>query len=209
MFSAAQLRAARGLLDWTRADLAKAANVSPETVKNIEHGTFRPQESTTDSIIKAFAAYDVEFTESEGVRRRSDIVTVLTGDDCYLRTLLHIEHVMRDAPGEILFMYLDRTLVGVETLEVEQRLRQNGCSFRSLVTDTVTSAKNAGDEYRCISSEYADQDLNIIYADRVATLTNLGQNMVILRNAAIADVLRRSFELIWQHSKKTAESSAA
>src|SRR5580704_17675732 len=43
MITAAQLRAARGLLDWTRADLAKAANSSPETVKNIEHGTFKPQ----------------------------------------------------------------------------------------------------------------------------------------------------------------------
>ena len=35
MITAAQLRAARGLLDWTRSDLAKAANVSPETIKNI------------------------------------------------------------------------------------------------------------------------------------------------------------------------------
>src|SRR6202012_3205205 len=54
MITAAQLRAARGLLDWTRADLAKAANISPETVKNIEHGTFKPQENTAEAIVKAF-----------------------------------------------------------------------------------------------------------------------------------------------------------
>src|SRR5580693_2891148 len=68
MITAAQLRAARGLLDWTRADLAKAANISPETVKNIEHGTFNPQEGTANAIIQAFLIHDVEFIEEEGVR---------------------------------------------------------------------------------------------------------------------------------------------
>jgi hypothetical protein len=33
----AQLRAARGLVDWTRKELASCAAISPETVKNIEH----------------------------------------------------------------------------------------------------------------------------------------------------------------------------
>src|SRR5277367_6756635 len=79
MITAAQLRAARGLLDWTRADLAKAANISPETVKNIEHGTFRPQENTAEAIVQAFKARDVEFTDNEGVRKASNSITVLDG----------------------------------------------------------------------------------------------------------------------------------
>src|SRR5271170_5384180 len=74
MITAAQLRAARGLLDWTRADLAKAANISPETVKNIEHGTFRPQEQTAEQIIRAFGAHDVKFTAEEGVRKANKSV---------------------------------------------------------------------------------------------------------------------------------------
>ena len=79
MITAAQLRAARGLLDWTRADLAKAANISPETVKNIEHGTFKPQENTAEAIIQAFKARDVEFTENEGVKKVSNSIAVLDG----------------------------------------------------------------------------------------------------------------------------------
>src|SRR6202000_921194 len=80
MITAAQLRAARGLLDWTRTDLAKAANISPETVKNIEHGTFRPQEQTADAIVRAFGAYDGVFTEDQGVRIKRDYVTKYEGD---------------------------------------------------------------------------------------------------------------------------------
>jgi len=61
MIAPEQLRAARGLLDWTRTELAKAANLSPETIKNIEHGTFRPSETTCDSLLHTFTRHNVEF----------------------------------------------------------------------------------------------------------------------------------------------------
>jgi DNA-binding XRE family transcriptional regulator len=56
-----QLRAARGLADWTRSQLAAEAHISPETIKNIEHGTFRPGEQTANAIIETFAKYGVQF----------------------------------------------------------------------------------------------------------------------------------------------------
>jgi DNA-binding XRE family transcriptional regulator len=61
MITGEQLRAARGFLDFTRHDLAEAARISPETVKNIEHGTFRPQEGTEKSIIDTFNTRGVSF----------------------------------------------------------------------------------------------------------------------------------------------------
>jgi len=61
MITPEQLRAARGLLDWTRTELAKAANLSPETIKNVEHGTFRPSEPTCESLLHTFARHNVEF----------------------------------------------------------------------------------------------------------------------------------------------------
>ncbi|MDD3289211.1 MAG: helix-turn-helix domain-containing protein, partial [Alphaproteobacteria bacterium] len=67
MFTPAQVRAARALLDWTRGDLAKAAGLSQETIKNVEYSSFHPQEATTNAIINAFLAHDVHFVEDEGV----------------------------------------------------------------------------------------------------------------------------------------------
>jgi len=55
------LRAARGLLDWTRTELAQAAQLSPETIKNVEHGTFRPSEPTCESLLQTFSRHNVEF----------------------------------------------------------------------------------------------------------------------------------------------------
>src|ERR1700761_514837 len=101
MITAAQLRAARGVLDWTRADLAKAANISPETVKNIEHGTFRPQENTADAIIKAFGAHDVVFSDNEGVQIRKDLVRTFVGLEGYWNFLDDIYRTIKNDDGGI------------------------------------------------------------------------------------------------------------
>lgn len=80
-----QLRAGRGLLDWTREVLTKQCGVSQETIKNIEHGLFRPQEATTSAIIRAFSLKNVEFTEDEGVRRKRDSIMKFDGKDGFKR----------------------------------------------------------------------------------------------------------------------------
>ncbi len=56
-----QLRAARGFKGWSRAELAEAAKISPETVKNIEFGTYYPQPSTLAAILQAFADNGIQF----------------------------------------------------------------------------------------------------------------------------------------------------
>src|ERR1700744_533857 len=97
MITAAQLRAARGLLDWTRNELAEAAKVSPETVKNIEHGVFRPQEQTAEAIVRAFAEHGVEFVENEGVRLRKDAVIKYEGEEGFRRFIDDVYETAKDS----------------------------------------------------------------------------------------------------------------
>jgi len=56
-----QLRAARGYMDWTRSELAEAAKISPETVKNIEFGTFQPQSATLECLLRTFSQNGIQF----------------------------------------------------------------------------------------------------------------------------------------------------
>lgn len=56
-----QLRAARGYMAWNRKKLSVIAGVSPETIKNIEHGVFDPNDETVDRLLKAFAMHNVRF----------------------------------------------------------------------------------------------------------------------------------------------------
>lgn len=60
-----QLRAARSLLDWTRKDLAEKSGLSPETIKNIEHGIFSPMKQTILALVETFARHGVQFIHYE------------------------------------------------------------------------------------------------------------------------------------------------
>ena len=62
-----QLRAARGMLGWSRGELAKEAKLSAETIKNIEHGVYSPKEETIKTLVEAFARRGIQFVQNEAV----------------------------------------------------------------------------------------------------------------------------------------------
>jgi predicted transcriptional regulator len=72
MTTPAQIRAARALLDWTQADLAAKASISPTSINTIEREKGDPKRSTLNAIRRALEEAGVEFTDGDapGVRIR-------------------------------------------------------------------------------------------------------------------------------------------
>jgi DNA-binding XRE family transcriptional regulator len=72
MITAAQIRAARGLLKWTQAMLATNSGLSAVTLNMIESETVQPRKGTIASIKEALERGGVEFirgeTGGDGVR---------------------------------------------------------------------------------------------------------------------------------------------
>jgi transcriptional regulator with XRE-family HTH domain len=66
MVTAAQCRAARGLLDWSQQDLADRARVGIVTVRQLEGGSTQPRRATLDVIRRALESADVEFIDENG-----------------------------------------------------------------------------------------------------------------------------------------------
>ena len=66
MFSSAQCRAARGLLDWSQQDLAGQAGVGIVTVRQVEAGATEPRRSTLVVLRQAFERAGVEFIDENG-----------------------------------------------------------------------------------------------------------------------------------------------
>lgn len=66
MITASQCRGARGLLNWTQDDLAKAAKVGIVTVRQFEGGNAEPRNSTLVVMTGALEAAGVEFIPENG-----------------------------------------------------------------------------------------------------------------------------------------------
>jgi DNA-binding XRE family transcriptional regulator len=76
--SSSQLRAARGMIDWSRGELAKEAGLSAETIKNIEHGVYSPKEETNKTLIEVFARHGIRLFQQEATV--SDLISPKQSD---------------------------------------------------------------------------------------------------------------------------------
>jgi transcriptional regulator with XRE-family HTH domain len=66
MISPAQCRAARGLLDWSQQDLARAAEVGVVTIRQLEAGVNQPRRATLVVVRHTLEAAGVEFIADNG-----------------------------------------------------------------------------------------------------------------------------------------------
>lgn len=57
------LRAARGLMDWSREKLREQSGVSVEAIKSIEGGVFKPKPETHEKLTGTLSKNGVEFFE--------------------------------------------------------------------------------------------------------------------------------------------------
>ena len=64
--TAAQSRAARGLLGWTQQTLADQAGISTVAVNQLENEVGQPRRATLDVIRRAFERAGIEFIEENG-----------------------------------------------------------------------------------------------------------------------------------------------
>ena len=64
--TAAQCRAARGLLGWTQQALADRARVGAVAINQLENETSQPRRATLDVIRRAFEAAGVDFIDENG-----------------------------------------------------------------------------------------------------------------------------------------------
>jgi len=215
MITAAQLRAARGLLDWTRADLAKAANISPETVKNIEHGTFRPQENTAEAIIRAFASHSVVFTDNEGVQLRQDAVLKYEGyegfkafmDDLYITAQ---DDGSLDGTKPICVCNVDNNLFkqhlkDYATYHIERMQKIEGLKINILAAKKdpthISAAKYLN--YKFMNTQQSFYVPFYVYGDKLAVINFEIENppqIIVINSALVAQSYRDQFEIMWNNA---------
>src|SRR3989339_798195 len=91
----AQIRGARGILNWSQSDLAERTGISATSIGSIEKGQSQPRESTLQSIQQAFENTGIEFLENEGVRKKLFPIDILTGNEGFQKFSYEIFEAMQ------------------------------------------------------------------------------------------------------------------
>ncbi len=219
MITAAQLRAARGMLDWTRSTLAKASGLSAETIKNIEHGIYTPQESSIDAIVRAFAEHDIEFTDGDGVRKNLETVIIYQGTDGF-RNFMDDVYMAASSPEArengkkpICVSNVNDKLFVKHLGSYTQHHVNRMNKLRKVKVRVLTGEE---DFYRAPETSYIEyrwsRQKNMVdvpfyvYGDKFAILIfkdNKRPRVVVVNSALVAQAYREQFDVLWKNSEKT------
>lgn len=99
----AQIRGARGILDWSQSDLSQRTGISATSIGSIENNQSTPRASTLDTIRKAFENGGIEFIGTDGVRLRSGDVRVYVGQEGYIS---FFDEVYREMEAGYRYIYV-------------------------------------------------------------------------------------------------------
>jgi len=215
MLSSQQMRAARGYLDWTRADLAARAKINVGTIKNIEDGAVQPYAETTEAIERVFRQQNLEFLANGGVCPRDNTLRVIDEGDPYLQLLDDVFATLNDTPrAEVLFCFVHNELSSAAVIESDLRLRRMGIRFRSLIEEGDRFMLYPPREYRCLPSRFFHNNTQVIYGGKFATMildpeTGKDTSAIIISNPHMAAVQRKLFNALWEQGSKPAGKSTA
>lgn len=142
---AGQIKAARALLGWSQEELAQASGLAVNTIRNIEMGAISPRLTTNSLIRQVIEEAGLEFTDGEGVKRRSDDVRLYQGADAGEAFFASLGAAMRGKGGDVAILVpsldLLRQVCDVGSSDVWTPLEQlaSVASVQCLVGDAASS----------------------------------------------------------------------
>ncbi|MDR3560877.1 MAG: helix-turn-helix transcriptional regulator [Negativicutes bacterium] len=99
--TAAQVRAARGLLNWSQTALASAAKVSRATIQNIEN-EYAVRHGKAQAVHTTLIENGIEFLEGDGVKRVPDGIKDFMGNGSCDRFFNHVAKILKETGGDLI-----------------------------------------------------------------------------------------------------------
>ncbi len=203
MITTFQIKAARALLDWTQADLARASGMHLNVINNIERGTTNPRQGTLEKLQAALEAQGIALIASRGVELRRDTVTVTKHEgDNFLRALTTDMLACLHAGDEVLSTLADIRNFSAHDADAgkdwQAQKDRGGFNERLITRDMPGFYPRHSEHYRVVSPDALGPVDTIVYADRVAHIFWTARETVILKNQDLSTTQRRIFETLWQ-----------
>lgn len=214
----AQIRGARGILDWSQADLSERTGISATSIGSIENGQSTPRASTLETIRRAFENGGIEFIGLDGVRLKQDNIKVFEGqegiraffDDVYEQTKATGKDIcLFNGVPEKLIEWLGEEWYQKHAKRMGELETPFGCKIIVEQGETHFIA-NTFAEYRWFPSESFNQRTIYCYGNCIAFLNFKKNNVhiVSMDQADIVDSFRVLFDIAWDNvAAKPGESS--
>lgn len=202
-----QIRAARALLKWTQKDLAGHAGLNDDQVHNFEGGRSRSLE-VLEAIYQAFVTNGIEFTDGEGVRKKTGGIKVLEGRHGFINFLDDVYATMKAHGGEInVTDVADQEFIKYAGDYDEMHVKRMG-ALKNFVSRSLSAEKDYVkrvdySEYRWLPKEefgpvpfyqYAHKLAMIIFEEPYAKI-------FILESSEIAESFRIKYMSMWERAK--------
>ena len=201
-----QIKAARALLGWSQADLAKRSGYSLPAINNIERGIASARAETMTDIQQTFERNGVQFIDGPGVRIENAFfrVKVLEGESALVQLFRSILYVL-DKDKTSLYLsginerYL-KEIAGQNLLAFQTKL---GAMTNLKVKTLCKPEQDAGvtfvnGEKKLVPADGFPLSPCLIYKDRVARIFFENPfRIMIVTHAQTADLERAQFDFIW------------
>lgn len=212
----AQIRGARGILNWSQSDLAERTGISSTSIGSIENGQSTPRASTLQTIRKTFETAGIEFIGLDGVRLRSGDIRTYKGKDGLIDFYEDIYQTVKDYKGDILVSNVDERLFvkylgDFADTHIERMKSLPDIRYKILVREGDDYAPGSDyAEYRGIPTELFSSVPFYVYADKLATIVFESELTVIVMDyPAIANAYRTQFADMWQRAHEITAAAVA
>jgi transcriptional regulator with XRE-family HTH domain len=204
MITARQIRAARGLLEWSGDDLADKAGVTRATLSKIESDLVQPQERTLIRIAEVFDKHGVELLEGDGVKMRQQEVRIFTGKNGYRQFLDHIYLTLKNGGRIRQFNLSDGgNLAFVDDYgqaHLSRMASVDDLDAKVLTTEGDTEFPASYCAYRWMSKDDADLAPFYIYGDNVVLPmyeSTHKREWISINSKLLAERYAKQFDKVW------------
>lgn len=207
MITTAQIRAARGLLNWSQSELAERTGISATSIGTIEKGTSQPRGETAHTIQRILEIAGVDFMPDQGVRLRALDVQTFTGQKGFIDFYDDVYETLKANQGEVLVSNVDerdfvKWLGTYKDTHVERMKNLQDVTYRILIRDgdDYTPASSYA-KYRWMPNDLFASVPFYIYGDKMAILLfGVEPRIIRMSYPEIASAYRIQFEDIWNRS---------
>ncbi len=204
----AQIRGARGLLDWSQAELSRRTGISTTSIGNIESGHTQARESTLAIIRTAFERGGIDFMGTEGVRLQTEFLQTYTGTSGLSDFMDHLYETAKQFGGEIvLFNAIPENWIkflGQEWMDMHsKRMSDLGEKISMRITSRpgeMNLISRSFAEYRWFPEELFSKRCLYAYGDNIAFVNfdDTDVSVIVLRQSDFAHAFRVLFNIAWE-----------